>query len=307
MVNYRIGKCIGSGSYGKVLLVKDYSNNSYAMKRISTYSISNKEKIQIINELRILKYCKCPYIIKFIECKSNLSSIEIITKFARFGDFLSVITKNKRKLPIKHFEEQLIWCYFIQACYGINYLHNNNIIHRDIKSANIFLDIDDKIYIGDVGSSKVLLNDCKLTSSSIGTPYYMCPEVISNEKYDKSVDIWGLGCFLFEITTYSPPFTGRNLHHLRTRIKGKKFSVNIFNFNKHYTKDLLILPEKILRFYNSITVTNILKLREVESNKYLIPYITEPTIDISNFNHKFQDISIANWRTICNNINHSQF
>jgi NIMA (never in mitosis gene a)-related kinase 1/4/5 len=305
MVNYRIGKCIGSGSYGKVFLVKDYSSNSYAMKRISTYSISNKEKMQIINELRILKYSKCPYLLQFFECKSNLSNIEIVTNYARLGDFLSIISRKKRKFPIKHFEELLVWSYFIQVCYGVDYLHNNNIIHRDIKCGNIFLDRGERVYIGDLGSTKVLLGNCKLTSSSIGTPYYMCPEVINKEKYDKSVDIWGLGCFLFEMITYYPPFTGRNFQHLKTKIKSKKFSVNIMNYKQYYTKELLLLPERILRFYNSIAVSNILKLKEIETNKYLIPYITETTIDIQHFNHKFQDISIASWYTICNNINRS--
>lgn len=304
MVNYRVGKCIGSGSYGKVFLVKDYYNKSYAMKRISTYSITNKDKKQLINELRILKYNKCPYLLSLIECKANFTNIEIITNYARFGDFQSIISRRKRKFPIKQFEESLVWSYFIQVCYGTKYLHDNNIIHRDLKCGNIFLDRDDRIYIGDFGTTKVFMDNCiQMTNSSVGTPYYMCPEIMNKDKYDKSADIWGIGCFLFEIITYSPPFTGRNMENLTMKIKTKKFSVNIYSFKQYYTKDLLLLPEKILRFYNTISVLNILKLKEIDRNKYLIPYITESSIDIINFNHKFQDISIANWYTICNNIN----
>lgn len=305
MVNYRIGKCIGCGSYGKVFLVKDFYNKSYAMKQISTYSISNKDKKQLINEIRILKYNKCPYLLNLVECKANLTNIQIITNYVRFGDFLSIITKKKRRYPIKYFEESLVWSYFIQICYGLNYLHNNNIIHRDIKCANVFLDRGDRIYIGDFGTSKVFLGESKLTSSSVGTPYYMSPELMNRETYNKSVDIWGLGCLLFEMITYNPPFTGRSIQHLTTKIKSKQFSVNINNFKEHYSINLLSLPEKILLFYNSISISNILKLKDIENNIYLIPYITESSIDITNFKHKFTDISIANWYTICNNINKS--
>tara|TARA_Y100001972_G_C7649747_1_gene326642 strand:- start:823 stop:1743 length:921 start_codon:yes stop_codon:yes gene_type:complete len=303
MVNYRVGKCIGCGSFGKVFVVKDFYGNSYAMKRISTYSISNIEKKHLINEIRILKYNNCPYLLKLVECKANLTNIEIITNYARFGDFSSVIKKKRQRFPIKQFEEQLVWSYFIQVCYGLKYLHNNNIIHRDLKCANVFLDKGDRIFIGDFGTTKVFLDGIKMTNSNVGTPYYMSPEVMNNDKYDKSVDIWGLGCFLFEIMTYNPPFTGRNMQHLTTKIKTKKFSVDIRNFKKDYSRELLLLPEQIFRFYQSICISNILKLKEVDKNIYLIPYLLETTIDISNMVYKFQDISITNWYTICNNIN----
>ena len=105
--------------------------------------------------------------------------------------------------------------------------------------------------------------------------------------------------------TYNPPFTGRSIQHLTTKIKSKQFSVNINNFKEHYSINLLSLPEKILLFYNSISISNILKLKDIENNIYLIPYITESSIDITNLKHKFTDISIANWYTICNNINKS--
>ena len=305
MVHYRIGKCIGCGSFGKVFLVKDYSNNVYALKRISTYNTSSKDKSQLINELRILKYANCPYILKLVECRSNFNNIEVITNYVRFGDFLSIINKKKRKFPIKQIQESLIWSYFIQACYGLEYLHNNNIIHRDFKCGNVFLDRGDRVFIGDFGSSKVFIGENRLANSNIGTPYYMCPEVLDGTNYDVSVDVWGLGCFLFEILTYYPPFTARTLQNLTSKIKTKKFSVNIMKYKTYYSRELLLLPEKILIFYNSIKVFNILKLKEVCEHKYLIPYITSKSVDITNLKHKFQDISIASWYTICNNINKS--
>lgn len=303
MVNYRIGKCIGCGSFGKVFLVKNYYGDTFAMKRVPTYTMSNRDKKQLITELRILKYNNCPYLIKLVECRANLTNIEIITNYIRFGDFLTIINRRRKVFPIKQFEEQLVWSYFIQVCYGMKYLHTNNIIHRDLKCANIFLGVDDRVFIGDFGTTKVFIGDNKLTNSSIGTPYYMSPEVISKQKYDKSADIWGIGCLLFEIITFYPPFTGRSLEHLTKKIKSKKFSVNISKFKDIYTKELLILPEQILRFYQSIGISNILKLKEVDKNKYLIPYLTTSSVDISNMHHKFQDISIASWYTICNNIN----
>ena len=227
MVNYRIGKCIGCGTFGKVFMVKDFYNNVFAMKRLSVYNISSKEKKQIINEIRILKYNICPYLIKLVECKANLTNIELIMNYAHFGDLLTIISKNRRKIPIKQFEEQLVWSYFIQVCYGVKYLHDNNIIHRDLKCGNVFLDRGDRVYIGDFGTTKVFIDNNKLTNSSVGTPYYMSPEIMNNDKYDQSVDIWGLGCFLFEIITYYPPFMGRNIKHLTLKIRRSFLRVTI--------------------------------------------------------------------------------
>lgn len=299
MLSYRLVKMIGNGAFGSVFLIKTTNNKHYAMKRISTYNMRTKEKELLLNELKLLKYCKSPYIIKFMGCKANTTSIEIITKYARYGDFHHIIKNKKKK-----FDENHIWSYFIQSSLGVKYLHNNNIIHRDIKCANIFLDREDRIYIGDFGISKVL-NDCdQLTNTNIGTPLYMCPNVVKKEEYSKEVDIWGLGCFLFELITFSPPFLANNISNLNKKIVNTNFSKNISLYKSFYSNELINIVNKILKVNNRPTIQELLRLREIDNHKYLIPYILENSVNITDIKHKFSNYNVYyNWYTICKDLN----
>jgi NIMA (never in mitosis gene a)-related kinase 1/4/5 len=291
---YRLLKCIGKGSYGSVYIVKNYYKNIYhALKRISTYNLREKEKINLLNEIRILKYCSCPYILKLVDVHANFTNIDIITNYVRKGDFLSIIKKRK-----DYFDESLVWSYFIQVCLGLKYLHANNIIHRDLKCGNVFLDNGDHVFIGDFGSCKILTYDHQLTSTSVGTPYYMSPEVINREKYSTEADIWGLGCFLFELISFKPPFTASNYNVLTKNIMNEKFNIDISTFKDKFTEELITLVHKILRRKNRLTVKKILRLEEVDTHIYLIPYVTEKSKDIQNMSQKFRRVIINNWYSI---------
>ena len=106
--------------------------------------------------------------------------------------------------------ENRIWFYMIQTLLGLKVLHENNIIHRDIKSANLFLSKDGKIIkLGDLNVAKILKN--KLAETQIGTPYYLAPEIWNNEPYDFKCDIFSLGCLVYEMTALKYPFTGKTL------------------------------------------------------------------------------------------------
>jgi NIMA (never in mitosis gene a)-related kinase len=88
---------------------------------------------------------------------------------------------------------------------AITYLHENNIMHRDLKSANVFLNKDFTIKLGDMNVSKVV-NSRNLNYTQTGTPYYASPEVWKDEPYDFKSDIWSLGCVLYEMICLKPPF-----------------------------------------------------------------------------------------------------
>ncbi len=91
------------------------------------------------------------------------------------------------------------------------YLHKQNIIHRDIKTLNIFLNKDNEIKLGDLGVSKIISNSTKLQAARVGTPLYLAPEVIKHQPYDFKVDIWAVGCVLYHLAALHPPFEGPNL------------------------------------------------------------------------------------------------
>lgn len=293
---YRLQKCIGSGSFGSVFTVKKYNQGkTYVAKRVTTYKLKNKDKEQLINEIRILKYCNCPYILPFIDCVYNGTNIDIITEYAKYGDFSKIIKRNRKKI-----KENLIWSYFIQSCLGIQYLHKNNIIHRDIKSANILLGRNEQVYIADFGISKILLNNNQFTNTCIGTPFYMTPEMLNHEEYDNSVDIWGLGCFLFELITYRPPFGGYDIRSLTKNISSMKFNLNINMYDHIYSKGLLNFPKKLLinNSKDRMDMNKVIKSKEIAEHLYLIPYIVQKSVCISNIEEKFKPLTHVQWRFV---------
>lgn len=108
------------------------------------------------------------------------------------GDLLAKI-KQHQKLGTK-FEEADIWAIFIQVLQGLKLLHDMKILHRDIKSANVFLFKSGEAKLGDLNVSKMVKSMCQ---TQTGTPYYASPEIWKDQPYDKKSDIWSLGCVLY--------------------------------------------------------------------------------------------------------------
>ena len=239
--DYRLEKVIGKGSFGIVYLAKKISNDQVcAIKKIAINNISHHEKINIINEIKILTSHKCPYIIRYNTAFIYLNNLYLVTDYAQNGDLLMLIN-NKRDKDIK-FTEDEIWHYFVQICMGIKYLHKNNIVHRDIKSANIFIDSDNNIKIGDFGIVKILKNYLMYAQTQIGTPFYMGPEIFKRERYNTKVDIWSLGCILYEMMFLRRPFNAVNIHELQTKI----FIGKIDTIGCNYSDDLKLLLKSLI-------------------------------------------------------------
>jgi NIMA (never in mitosis gene a)-related kinase len=113
------------------------------------------------------------------------------------GDLATFIKNTKKKGDL--LDEKIILTWFLMLVMGIQALHSKSVLHRDLKSANIFLTSKKFIKIGDFGISKVL--DSTSAKTFVGTPYYLSPEVCSNKKYDLRSDLWSLGCILYELCT----------------------------------------------------------------------------------------------------------
>lgn len=138
--------------------------------------------------------------------------------------------------------EKRILLYFLQSLLGLKCLHDHRIIHRDIKPANLFLSQDQRVLkIGDLNVSKVIKND--LAQTQIGTPYYLAPEVWNNEQYDFKVDVFSLGCVLYEMTCLKPPFKGDSLSELYQSIQKGVFKP----IPNKYSRDLQSMIEMMLK------------------------------------------------------------
>ena len=139
------------------------------------------------------------------------SSLCIVMEYAPGGDLYQQIVNHKKQQTM--FTERDIWDCLVQMTRGLKALHDLNILHRDLKSANVFMSTDGVIKLGDLNVSKVAQQNGLLMTQT-GTPYYASPEVWKDQPYDNKSDIWSLGCVIYEMTTLNPPFRAQNMDKL---------------------------------------------------------------------------------------------
>ena len=176
MENFQLGEKLGSGAFGSVYKVKRKEDSKiYAMKIVKISLLGTKERENALNEIRILYSLAHPNIIGYKEAfyDENSKTLNIVMEYADDGDLESKINYNKMNKLF--FDESTIWKISIQILKGLKYLHDNNIIHRDLKSANIFLMKNGLIKIGDLNVSK--LSKIGSANTHTGTPYYSSPEI----------------------------------------------------------------------------------------------------------------------------------
>ena len=217
MDGFNILSKIGEGSYSTVLKVQRIEDgNIYALKRVKFYKLSEKEKENALNEIRILASVKNKNVISYKEAffDEKDSSLGIVMEYADKGDLFQLITERKKTK--NYFTEQEVWKIFIQLLNGLKALHDFKILHRDIKSANVFLFKGGICKLGDLNVSKVARKGLGYTQT--GTPYYASPEVWEEKPYDSKSDVWSLGCVMYEMITLRPPFQAKSMEELYKKV-----------------------------------------------------------------------------------------
>jgi NIMA (never in mitosis gene a)-related kinase len=133
--------------------------------------------------------------------------------------------------------------WFAQMMIGLEYLHSRNILHRDLKSSNIFITKAGDLKIGDFGLAKVLAEG-EVATSIVGTPNYMCPELFCEKPYGFKSDIWSLGCILYELTALRPAFSAFNMQGLIQKIKKVQFGPLSNSFSSDWTGTIKSMLKK---------------------------------------------------------------
>ncbi|CAD8113683.1 unnamed protein product [Paramecium sonneborni] len=217
LAHYEIVKKIGQGGFGEVYLVKHLSTeNLRAAKVVLRKTINCEEKL--LEETEILKTLDHPNIVKVLEIFADFKYYYIVTEYCQGGELL------ERIKTITNYNENLAAKYMKQIFSAIQYCHQKNIVHRDLKPENILFDSrdpDGNLKVIDFGASEKMIDSSFLTKK-IGTPYYVAPEVLSDQGYDEKVDIWSCGVILYILLIGRPPFKGGNdMETLRLARQGK--------------------------------------------------------------------------------------
>jgi len=228
-------KLLGQGGFGSAHLVtaRDDPRKQFVLKEIKLSS--NPKEIEAAKgEAELLRRLRHPNIIGYIEhwlegggppVRGGFPTparLFIVMEYADGGDLNSRIQGLKKAGGYMTEEESL--SYLVQICLALKHMHDRRILHRDIKSQNVFLTKTGIVKLGDLGIAKALSSSMDMAKTQIGTPYFLPPEICYNRPYNRKSDIWALGVLLYEMTVLALPFTAPDLPRLVVKIMAATYA-----------------------------------------------------------------------------------
>jgi NIMA (never in mitosis gene a)-related kinase len=224
---------LSSGSKGEVEV--ELTTNPPPHLSFSLYladgTMNEKEKQQIVAEVNILRELRHPYIVRYYDriIDKRATKLYIVMEWCQGGDLAQVIRKHAKERT--RAEESFVWKVLGQVVSALKSCHRHTengqskpILHRDLKPANILLDKNMNAKLCDFGLATELAGTNKLAmTTGVGTPYYMSPELVNNQRYDERSDIWSVGCIIYELAALRPPFDAANQLALAVKINAGQF------------------------------------------------------------------------------------
>lgn len=214
--NYRLGKTLGVGSFGKVKLAEhEPTGKKVAVKILNRHKIRAQQmEEKLKREIKILKMCLHPHIIRLYEVIETSTDVFVVTEYSSGGELFDYIVERGR------LAEAEARRFFQQIVSGVEYCHKHMIAHRDLKPENLLLDERSNVKIADFGLSNCM-RDGWFLKTSCGSPNYAAPEVISGKLYaGPEVDIWSCGVIVYALLCGSLPFDDDSIPYLFRKIKG---------------------------------------------------------------------------------------
>ncbi|KAA6380575.1 MAG: putative protein kinase domain protein, partial [Streblomastix strix] len=240
--NYKQIKLLGRGASGTAYSVERQSD-----KKILVYKklacLTQKEEEEMQKETTILSGLQHPYIVGFIEAFRHESSFYIVMEYCNGGSLQSYY---KDKLKNKEFTtEEEAWKFIFQMASAIGFLHQNKILHRDMKPENILLLEDNTVKLSDFGISKQLQGDIISAGTMCGTELYLSPELTTNAQQSFPADVWGIGLIMREVLTQNTPFEAKAQYQLiQNRVNGV-FQLQIDP--RRYSQELIYFVNSMCR------------------------------------------------------------
>eukprot|EP00094_Tigriopus_californicus_P004958 TCALIF_04774-PA protein Name:"Similar to nek8 Serine/threonine-protein kinase Nek8 (Danio rerio)" AED:0.11 eAED:0.12 QI:30/0.66/0.28/0.85/0.83/0.71/7/0/1060 len=261
--NYEKLRIVGKGAFGHAVLYRRKTDGLLVIiKEINMLDLAASDRQMALNEVKVLATMDHPSIIAYHDSFEKDGVLMIEMEFADGGNLADFLIKRKSTKPFfleidysqpiqlfhspicnsRPIEERDILDVFEQMVSAIRYMHAKNVLHRDLKTANIFLTKEGIVKIGDFGISKLLTSTKGGAHTVLGTPYYISPEMCEGKVYDEKSDIWALGCILYEMACLQKTFEGSNLPALVNKIMRGQFAPIRGNYSylfKQLVRDLL--------------------------------------------------------------------
>ncbi|EKX45879.1 hypothetical protein GUITHDRAFT_159664 [Guillardia theta CCMP2712] len=207
---------VGRGASSVVFKARRKADNRvYCVKEIDMSAVVPEEEEQALLEVQLLASFEHPYVIRYYDSFLDDEILHIVMEWAEHGTLSDRIKSEEGKVM----KEIQIWKWTLQITVGLNHMHEKKVLHRDLKSANVFITANGDAKIGDLGVSRMLNNTQEMAHTMVGTPYYLSPELCEGSPYNVKSDVWALGCVIFEMCTGGGlPFQASNQGALILRI-----------------------------------------------------------------------------------------
>ena len=210
--DYHILELVGEGSFGRVYKARrKFTGQITAMKFIAKHGKTEKDIKSLRQEIEILRGLKHDNIIAMVDAFETKAEFCVVTEFAQ-GELFEILEDDQR-LPeeeVRRIAKQLVK--------ALHYLHSNRIIHRDMKPQNILIGSHRVVKLCDFGFARAMSSATMVLTSIKGTPLYMAPELVQEQPYNHTVDLWSLGVILYELYVGQPPFYTNSIYSLIQKI-----------------------------------------------------------------------------------------
>ncbi|PAA63245.1 hypothetical protein BOX15_Mlig000192g1 [Macrostomum lignano] len=223
-------RIVGKGAYGTAVLYRKKDDDSLViLKEINMHDLTAQERLLCLNEIKVLSMLDHPNIIGYFDSFEEDGVLLIEMEYADGGTLAQYLSDCREPLS----EKDALY-YFQQIVSAIHHFHSHKILHRDLKTANIFLTKDNIVKVGDFGIAKMMSTSRHAASTVLGTPYYLSPEMCEGKEYNEKSDIWALGCVLYEIACQQKTFEGSNLPALVNKIMKGQFAPVKGNYSQEF-------------------------------------------------------------------------
>ncbi|EDQ89002.1 uncharacterized protein MONBRDRAFT_8570 [Monosiga brevicollis MX1] len=224
---------IGRGTFGTVYLVHSQASpltrpstsrhGVEALKSIDLAPLDEARRRRALNEARLLQRLRHPYIVRYRTAFLHHSHLRIVMEHCPEGDLAQAIAEQRNRGYLFRPEQVLDW--LTQLLLALDYLHHEcQILHRDLKSQNVFLSGRRHLKLGDFGVATCLNSPDAFATTLVGTPYYLSPEIAAGRPYNRKSDVWAAGCIFYELMTLRRAFAAHSVTELLLRVSAAKFA-----------------------------------------------------------------------------------